>query len=199
MTDARNEADMADGVPAQFTEITTLAGLLIGSVGVISFVVKVFQDKNKFRRDQATSAHALIKDIFETKSSMDALNMLDYDSHYYSGKSGSVEIDRGALKLALRTSNLEVITEVELFVRDAFDSLLLKLEATMSLLDVRYIRWEDVEALLGYYVFLVRNDDELFKQLTQYATAYGYPRAASIFQDANSYQTRYFPGAVRKP
>ena len=188
---------MADSVPILFTELSTIGGLSLACIGAVTFIVKVAQDKREFRRKQAESARLLIRDVYDTAPSMAALNMLDYASLTYDdlARNRQLFLTQEDVVFGLRSANVDELSAGDIYVRDCFDALFLKLEQLASLLSVKYICWEDVSAVLGYYLFLIRRDSKLMPMVTNYAKIYGFPRVAAMIDDANKYPVDKFRGA----
>ncbi|HZO93119.1 MAG TPA: hypothetical protein VFB22_05070 [Candidatus Baltobacteraceae bacterium] len=180
-----------------FNEISTVTGLVVAIIAAVTFIFKVAQDGHELRRRQAESARVLVRDIYDTPLSMAALNMLDYASLTYrdEARRRDLFLKQRDVIWGLRCEDVKELSTNDIFVRDAFDLLFLKLEQVVSLLRVRSLRWTDVSAVLGYYVFLVRRDPELSKAVTTYGKVYGFPSVAALIEDQSRYQVDEFRGA----
>ena len=152
------------------TEVSDWAEAGAALLAAITFIFKVAQDHTAFRHKQAESARSVVAEIYRTKASMDALNMLDYDAlHYQTEQLAKIYLTKKAVIEGLRVADTSVLTTADVFVRESFDELLLGLEQIKGFLDVKYILWEDVEATLGYYIDLVRRDNDLRLAFITYA------------------------------
>jgi hypothetical protein len=145
----------------------------------------VYQDRVAFRHKQAEGAKALIDALYGSQASMDALNMLDYDTFTYlnSSRQSSITLSTDQVLNGLRTSNLAILSNNDLFVRKSFDDLLTRIEEVAGLIAIRYVQWSDISALLGYYINIIRSNDELGVAIVNYAKTYGYPRFATLIGD----------------
>jgi len=150
-------ANLATGIPA--------------AVAAITFAIKVDQDRVAFRHKQAEAAKGLSSELYGTQSSMAALNMLDYETFIYFDPVRKRETHLSTAKVVtgLRTTNLETLSDDDVFIRQSFDDLLTKLEQIAGLFSIRYVRWSDIKALVGYYIDVVRSDERLKPAVVSYA------------------------------
>jgi hypothetical protein len=185
-------------IPVLFTEISTTFGIATAMVGVATFALKVRQDRLEFRRKQVDSARMLVTDLFENKPCMTALRMLDYSRAVYRDDERNTTFTLATADVlhGLRTRDLQRIAPVEVFVRDCYDALFAKLEQLSSSIEVRFIRWSDIESLVGYCVQLMRRDPAQLAVLRKYAVTYGFPRVWSLLGDDRAYPVRSSFGAV---
>jgi hypothetical protein len=136
------------------------AAVVVATVAVTQFAIKLYQDNREFRRKQARNAADLADKIWASEDCRRAIALLDYDEGYHQlpGIDEKVSISVTEFHHALRTTNLE-LSEQEIAIRDStMDKLFLAFEQMYAHLRVGLVAWTDVAILLYYPIKLLRSD-----------------------------------------
>lgn len=136
---------------------------------VVTAIVAVFQiglnlrqRKAEQRWKEALQAKTLLDELLKSPKASSALQMLDWDGRNYNDENGAIFVVRQAEFVSdLRTVNL-VFNPKEVYVRDCFDALFSQLDMIEHFINIRLIRFEDVQGFFKYYVQLIEKKHWIF-------------------------------------
>jgi hypothetical protein len=138
------------------------------------------------RHKQAEAARDILKDLFESEKSRNAMKMLDWDGRKYGLDEWNDDdwytIRFRDVKNALRIEELS-FEDKECFIRDCFEDLFDKLELIQHYINIDFLNFEDVKIPLRYYAEIIKGKLDEFEP---FLDEYGYPNAKRLILNASS-------------
>jgi hypothetical protein len=159
------------------TAIGVIGGLIAAFVATLQFSASVREKQRELRWRQAREGKAIVDELRADVMASNAMKMLDWGSISYDDNGRkTIPITSEVLLEALRTEKT-LFNADERFVRDCFDSLFDRYERIEQFISNGLIRFEDVQAPVGYFVRLMAKRRSVFGGFLQ---KYGYVAALRL-------------------
>ena len=153
------------------------------------------QAQKELRWRQTVQAQAAIKQLTDDLGAKNAMVMLDWDERVFQIEDKSIPITWEQMRVALR-SEAGPFTAVEVFVRDAFDSLFDRLEMIKQQIDNELFEIGDVEYPIAYYSRRMKIEAN-WLPIKVYLLSYEFPRALALIEGVEDVHRGTYPNAER--
>lgn len=149
----------------------------------------------ELRWSQAKIAKELLDEMFEDPLARAAMTMLDWHGREFEIKKGVVAAISEHDRLhGLRTTNLGVMSDKDVFIRDSFDRFFYYVDRIEQSIRIKLVDFEDVKFPLDYYAEQMRPDREVYERFMK---TYGYRLAAEFFDKRLDYSLEKIAGESR--
>ena len=135
---------------------------------------------------KATTALDMVDDMEKDRLAADAMLMLDYDGRTYRDGDAHWTLSREDINRSLRSEG-DRLSDMEVFVRDAFDHLFWHFERVQHAINIELISLPHVSFPIGYHAARIGEHDHVFRS---FLGTYGYHGAQKLIDDLNTEEAR---------